>query len=82
MGNGELSWHGSLDIEQILLGQQLTVDVSGTRLRSVPHRERVLFGFSGLYREGPFRVSAEASGSIGAGEKPSYSGRITFGLSR
>ena len=77
---GELTWHGSLDIEQMLNSRSTSVNVSGEQLKNETVSTRLLLGLGSLYRKGDFSISARvAADGLGTNDEE-YSGQVNIGV--
>ena len=77
---GELTWHGSLDIEQMLNSRRTTANVSGEKLKSETISTRVLLGLGSLYQKGDFSISGQVAASGLDTNDEEYSVQINIGL--
>ena len=77
---GELTWHGSLDLERRLNSRSTRVDVSGEQLKTETVSTRMLLGLGSLYQKGGFSISAQVSiDGLGAYDEE-YSGQVNIGV--
>ena len=77
---GELTWHGSLDIEQRLNSRSTSVNVSGEKLKNETVSTRLLLGLGSLYRKGDFSISTQVSvDGLGTNDEE-YSGQLNIGV--
>ena len=77
---GQLTWHGSLDIEQMLNSRGTTAEVSGEKLKSETVSTRVLLGLGSLYQKGDFSISAQVAASGLGTNDEEYSGQVNIGV--
>ena len=77
---GNLSLHGSLDVEHIFDGEVTTVEVSGEKLESESGKTRILIGLGGAYHQGRLSLSAEVSMAGLNAEKQEYSAVVNLGI--
>ncbi len=77
---GELTWHGSLDIEQMLNSRSTRVDVSGEQLKTETVSTRLLLGLGSHYQKGDFSISAQISADGLATNDEEYSGQVNIGV--
>ena len=87
---GELTWHGSLDLEQTLNSRSTRVDVSGEplksetvsgeKLKSETVSTRMLLGLGSLYQKGDFSISGQVSVDGLATNDEEYSGQVNLGV--
>ena len=77
---GELTWHGSLDLEQMLNSRSTSVDVSGEQLKTETVSTRLLLGLGSLYRKGDFSISAQVAASGLGTNDEDYSGQVNIGV--
>ena len=83
---GELTWHGSLDIEQILNSRSTTanrstsVEVSGEKLKTETVSTRLLLGLGSLYQKGDFSISTQISADGLGTNDENYSGQVNIGV--
>ena len=77
---GQLTWHGSLDIEQMLNSRGTTATVSGEQLKSETVSARMLLGLGSLYRRGNLSISTQVSVDGLATDDEDYSGQVNIGV--
>ena len=77
---GQLTWHGSLDLEQMLNSRSTRVDVSGEKLKTETVSTRMLLGLGSLYRKGDFSISAQVAASGLGTNDEEYSGQVNIGV--
>ena len=79
---GELTWHGSLDIEQILNSRSTTAtaNVSGEPLKTETVSTRLLLGLGSLYQKGDFSISTQISADGLGTNDEEYSGQVKIGV--
>ena len=77
---GELTWRGSLDLEQMLNSRSTSVDVSGEKLKTETVSTRLLLGLGSLYRKGDFSISGQVSVDGLATNDEEYSGQVNIGV--
>ena len=77
---GELTWRGSLDIEQRLNSRSTSVNVSGEKLKTETATTRLLLGLGSLYRKGDFSISAQISADGLGTNDEKYSGQLNIGV--
>ena len=77
---GQLTWHGSLDLEQMLNSRSTSVDVSGEKLKTETVSTRVLLGLGSLYQKGDFSISAQVAASGLGTNDEEYSGQVNIGV--
>ena len=77
---GQLTWHGSLDLEQMLNSRSTSVDVSGEKLKTETVSTRVLLGLGSLYQKGDFSISAQVAASGLGTNDEDYSGQVNIGV--
>ena len=77
---GELTWHGSLDLEQRLNSRSTRVDVSGEQLKTETVSTRLLLGLGSLYRKGDFSISTQISADGLGTNDEEYSGQVNIGV--
>ena len=77
---GELTWHGSLDLEQMLNSRSTNANVSGEQLKTETVSTRVLLGLGSLYQKGDFSISAQISVDGLGTDDEDYSGQVNIGV--
>ena len=77
---GELTWHGSLDLEQTLNSRSTRADVSGEPLKSETVSTRMLLGLGSLYQKGDLSISGQVSVDGLATNDEDYSGQLNIGV--
>ena len=77
---GELTWHGSLDLEQTLNSRSTSVNVSGEKLKSETVSTRMLLGLGSLYRKGDLSISGQVSVDGLGTDDEDYSGQVNIGV--
>ena len=77
---GELTWHGSLDLEQMLNSRSTSANVSGEQLKTETVSTRMLLGLGSLYRKGDFSISGQVAASGLGTNDEDYSGQVNIGV--
>ena len=77
---GELTWHGSLDLEQRLNSRSTNANVSGEQLKTETVSTRLLLGLGSLYRKGDFSISTQISADGLGTNDEEYSGQVNIGV--
>ena len=77
---GQLTWHGSLDLEQTLNSRSTRADVSGEPLKSETVSTRMLLGLGSLYQKGDLSISGQVSVDGLATNDEDYSGQLNIGV--
>ena len=77
---GELTWHGSLDIEQTLNSRSTRADVSGEQLKSETVSTRMLLGLGSLYQKGDLSISGQVFVDGLGTDDEDYSGQVNIGV--
>ena len=77
---GQLTWHGSLDLEQMLNSRSTGADVSGEKLKSETVSTRMLLGLGSLYRRGNLSISTQVSVDGLGTDDEDYSGQVNIGV--
>ena len=77
---GELTWHGSLDLEQMLNSRSTSVNVSGEPLKTETVSTRMLLGLGSLYQKGDLSISGQVSVDGLGTDDEDYSGQVNIGV--
>ena len=77
---GELTWRGSLDLEQMLNSRSTSVDVSGEQLKTETVSTRLLLGLGTLYQKGDFSISGQISADGLGTNDEDYSVQVNIGV--